>query len=242
MSVPPSSLLSLKTPLAQVLDAAPPAWRQVMQPWRESAVARSLIDFVDRRVAEGAVVFPPEPLHALSLTALADVRVLILGQDPYHGPGQAQGLAFSVPAGIALPPSLRNIFKELVRDLGQAPATGDLSGWAAQGVLLLNTTLTVEQGEAASHARHGWEPLTELLVGAVARRGAPCVYMLWGAHAQRFAPLIQDTGGPHTRVLMSNHPSPLSALRPPVPFLGNGHFGAAQRHLQAHGGPIDWAR
>ena len=236
------SALSLQQPLARVLDGAPAAWRHEVGPWRASAAGQGLVEFVDRRVAEGAVVFPPEPLRALGLTALADVRVLIVGQDPYHGPGQAHGLAFSVPAGVALPPSLRNIVKELVRDLGVAPPTGDLSGWAAQGVLLLNTTLTVEQGEPASHARRGWEPLTERLVGAVARRRLPCVYMLWGAHAQQFAPLVRDEGGPDALVLMSNHPSPLSARRPPVPFLGNGHFGAAQRHLQAHGGPIDWGR
>ena len=233
---------SLRAPLAALLDAAPPGWREVVDPWRGTAAARGLVEFVDRRVAEGAVVFPPEPLRALSLTALDDVRVLIVGQDPYHGPGQANGLAFSVSPGVALPPSLRNIVQELVRDLGQAPATGDLSGWAGQGVLLLNTTLTVEQAQPASHARHGWEPLTERIVGAVARRRRPCVYMLWGAHAQQFAPLVRDEGGPDALVLMSNHPSPLSARRPPVPFLGNGHFSAAQSHLQAHGGPIDWSR
>jgi len=234
--------LQLQQPLAQVLDGVPAAWRHEVQAWRESAAGQGLVGFVDRRVADGAVVYPPEPLRALGLTALADVRVLIVGQDPYHGPGQAHGLAFSVPAGVALPPSLRNIVKELLRDLGVAPPTGDLSGWAAQGVLLLNTTLTVEQGEPASHARHGWEPLTERLVGAVARRRQPCVYMLWGAHAQQFAPLVRDEGEPDALVLMSNHPSPLSARRPPVPFLGNGHFGAAQQHLQVHGGPIDWGR
>lgn len=233
---------SLKAPLAQVLDAAPAGWREVLRPWRESAAGQGLVEFVDRRVAEGAVVYPPEPLRALELTALPEVRVLILGQDPYHGPGQAQGLAFSVPAGVALPPSLRNILKELVRDLGEAPATGDLSGWAAQGVLLLNTTLTVEQAAPASHARHGWEPLTERIVAAVAGRRRPCVYMLWGAHAQQFGPLIREQGGPDALVLASNHPSPLSARRPPVPFIGNGHFGAAQRHLSAHGGAIDWSR
>ena len=233
---------SLKAPLAQVLDAAPAGWREVLRPWRESAAGQGLVEFVDRRVAEGAVVYPPEPLRALELTALPEVRVLILGQDPYHGPGQAQGLAFSVPAGVALPPSLRNILKELVRDPGEAPATGDLSGWAAQGVLLLNTTLTVEQAAPASHARHGWEPLTERIVAAVAGRRRPCVYMLWGAHAQQFGPLIREQGGPDALVLASNHPSPLSARRPPVPFIGNGHFGAAQRHLSAHGGAIDWSR
>jgi len=235
-------LSSLKAPLAQALDGVPADWQRVIQPWRDSAAGQGLVDFVDRRVAEGAVVFPPEPLRALGLTPLAQVRVLILGQDPYHGAGQAHGLAFSVPAGVALPPSLRNIVKELRTGLGVAPPTGDLSGWAAQGVLLLNTTLTVEESQPASHARRGWEPLTERIVRAVAERRRPCVYLLWGAHAQQFAPLLREEGGPDALVLCSNHPSPLSARRPPVPFLGNGHFAAAQRHLAAHGGPIDWGR
>jgi uracil-DNA glycosylase len=166
------------------------------------------------------------------------VKVIVLGQDPYHGAGQAEGLAFSVPRGVALPPSLRNIGKELMRDLGlPAPAHGHLGGWAQQGVLLLNTTLTVEEGLPASHAQHGWEALTDMLIAAVADDPGPKVFMLWGAHAQIKAELV---GGDHL-LLTSNHPSPLSATRGPAPFIGNGHFGAANRWLAEHGeAPINW--
>ena len=169
--------------------------------------------------------------RALELTPLAQVRVVILGQDPYHGPGQAEGLAFSVAPGVKVPPSLRNIFKELQRSLGTpAPADGSLVRWARQGVLLLNTCLTVEDGQAASHARWGWEALTDQLVRAVAQSPQPVVFMLWGGHAQAKAGLIEAAApdGRHL-LLQANHPSPLSALRPPQPFWGCGHFARAQR-------------
>jgi uracil-DNA glycosylase len=167
---------------------------------------------------------------------------VILGQDPYHGPGQAEGLAFSVPAGVKPPPSLRNIFVELQRDLGLAvPASGHLGGWARQGVLLLNTSFTVEDGNPGSHARRGWEALSDAIVSAVAADPGNKVFMLWGAHAQAKSGLIEAAGGGRHLVLQSNHPSPLSASRPPLPFLGCGHFGAANRYLQARGlPPIDW--
>jgi uracil-DNA glycosylase len=172
------------------------------------------------------------------LTAPEDVRVVILGQDPYHGRGQAEGLAFSVASGVRLPPSLQNIFKEIQRDLG-APFPpfpqpgGSLVKWAQNGVLLLNTCLTVEEGQAASHSKRGWELLTDAIIRQVAEQGRPTVFMLWGSHAQSKRLLIpQDRG--HL-VLMSNHPSPLSALRPPVPFIGNGHFGQAKRFREKHG-------
>jgi uracil-DNA glycosylase len=233
---------ALRAPLDALLDQVPEDWAPVVQAWRLTDAARALVAHVDARVREGALVYPAEVLRALSLTPLQRVRVVIVGQDPYHGPGQAHGLAFSVPEGTRMPPSLRNIFGELQREFGRAPASTDLSGWARQGVLLLNTTFTVEDGQAASHAGKGWEGLSERLLKAVAQRHAPCVYLLWGAHAQRFAPLIQSHAAlpDDSLLLLSNHPSPLSARRPPVPFLGNGHFGQANAFLASRGGPISW--
>lgn len=232
----------LAEPLERVLDRVPVSWQPIVDAWRKTPQAMKLITYVDERIAAGATVYPAELLRALTLTPLAAVRVVILGQDPYHGPGQAHGLSFSVPHGTRTPPSLRNIFVELQREFGAAPAGTDLSGWAQQGVLLLNTTLTVEDGQAASHSKRGWESLTERLLVAVAERPQPCVYLLWGAHAQRFEPLIRAhaSAPADTLVLSSNHPSPLSARRPPVPFVGNGHFGAANAFLASRGGPVDW--
>lgn len=234
----------LSAPLSALLDRVPADWRTVVDRWRDSEAGRSLACYLDERVAAGATVYPAAVFRALELTPLADVKAVIVGQDPYHGPGQAHGLAFSVPTGQKTPPSLRNMLLELKRDLGVERSGNDLSGWARQGVLLLNTSLTVEDGQPASHARRGWESLTEALLQAVARRPEPCAYLLWGAHAQRFEPLIRSAvpaAAPAPLVLMSNHPSPLSARRPPVPFLGNGHFGEALRYLAAHGRPIDWS-
>jgi uracil-DNA glycosylase len=158
------------------------------------------------------------------------VRVVILGQDPYHGRGQAEGLAFSVAPGVAFPPSLRNIFKELERDLGTPTPVfpnpgGSLINWATHGVLLLNTCLTVEEGQAASHSGKGWEVLTDSVIRHLSGLGRPLVFMLWGAHAQGKRALV-DTG--RHKVMLANHPSPLSALRPPLPFIGCGHFGQAR--------------
>ena len=167
---------------------------------------------------------------------------MILGQDPYHGPGQAQGLAFSVPDDCKRPPSLRNIFNEIAQEYpGTAlPAGNDLSPWADQGVLLLNTALTVEDGQPASHAKRGWETVTDALIALVAQDPSPKAFLLWGAHAQAKQALLPSNSG-HL-VLMSNHPSPLSARRPPVPFLGCGHFLATNRWLADQGkNPIDWA-
>jgi len=170
---------------------------------------------------------------------LAQVRVVILGQDPYHGPGQAEGLAFSVAPGVKIPPSLRNMFKELQRDLGLPPPThGSLVRWAQQGVLLLNTCLTVEDGQPASHAGQGWEVLTDAVIRRCSESGPPKVFLLWGAHAQKKLGLID---GDRHRVLCANHPSPLSASRGPVPFIGSGHFRAVNHWLTAQGGSaIDW--
>ncbi len=213
-------------------------WQPVVDAFFFSPAGQQLLDYLQQRLDDGAVIFPPQPLRALALTAPEDVRVVILGQDPYHGRGQAEGLAFSVAPGVRLPPSLQNIFKEIQRDLGVPfppfpQPGGSLVKWAQNGVLLLNTCLTVEEGQAASHSKRGWEVLTDAIIQQVAQHGRPTVFMLWGSHAQSKRALIpQDRG--HL-VLMSNHPSPLSALRPPVPFIGNGHFGKAKAFRQQHG-------
>ena len=181
----------------------------------------------------------------MQLTPLSEVRVVILGQDPYHGLGQAEGLAFSVQPGVALPPSLRNIFKELKADLGlQPPMSGSLLPWAQRGVLLLNTCLTVEEGQAGSHAKRGWEVLTDALIQAVAAQPQACVFMLWGAHAQAKAPLIAQASAEHAwprLVLQANHPSPLSALRGPTPFMGCRHFSQARDWLASQNLPLNWS-
>ena len=232
---------SLDEPLARVLDRAPPSWAPIVKAWRASAAGRQLEAFVAERQAAGATIYPSQVLRALELTARDQARVVILGQDPYHGEGQAEGLAFSVPRGLRLPPSLRNVFKELQRDL-QLPVSphGHLATWARQGVLLLNTCLTVESGQPASHAKRGWEVLTDEMIKHLSEDKSPKVFMLWGAHAQAKAAWPQATG--RHLVLQANHPSPLSARRGPAPFLGCGHFSAANRFLAACGQrPIDWS-
>ncbi len=211
-----------------------PDWRPVVDTFLASGEGRRLGDFLRARLAAGATVFPPYPFRALELTPLGAVRAVILGQDPYHGRGQAQGLAFSVAPGVRLPPSLRNIFKEL----GIQPAHGSLEDWARRGILLLNTCLTVEEGRPASHARQGWEALTDALIAQVAASASPCVYFLWGAHAQAKAGLIRAEAAAHDRdvlVIETNHPSPLSASRGPVPFLGSGQFAQARSWLAQRG-------
>jgi uracil-DNA glycosylase len=231
----------LAVPLAELLDADFGDWQPVLDTWRRSAAGQTLIEALDRRVAAGAVVYPAQVFRAFALTPLAQTRVLILGQDPYHGAGQAEGLAFSVPAGQRIPPSLRNLFKELQRDLGwAAPASGTLTAWADRGVLLLNTSLSVEDGRAASHARLGWQALTDAVCQALWADAAPKVFMLWGAHAQAQGARLRGPAAQHL-VLQANHPSPLSALRPPVPFIGCGHFRRASGFLAAAGrGAMDW--
>ncbi|MBC8058864.1 MAG: uracil-DNA glycosylase [Rhizobiales bacterium] len=210
----------------------PAAWRTVTEPFIRSAEGRALAEFVDRRVRDGAVVYPRHVFRALEFAAPDDVRVAILGQDPYHGPGQAQGLAFSVAPGQKLPPSLRNILRQVSGDLGTASiCRDDLSPWAAQGVLLLNATLTVEDGAPQSHANRGWEVLTDALIARVAGQRLPAVFMLWGASAQRKRTLVMRAGPMPHAVLVANHPSPLSANRPPVPFVGCRHFTRANAFL-----------
>ena len=224
-----------------------PDWRGVVDTFFSSAPGAALGHFVQARIARGAEIYPPQPLRALDLTALADVSVVILGQDPYHGPGQAEGLSFSVPEGVKPPPSLRNIHKELQRDLGlPPPSNGSLIRWAKQGVLLLNTCLTVEKEQPASHSGKSWEVLTDSIIKAVYEGGRPVVFMLWGAHAQGKRALLSSpcdqTGALACHlVLCSNHPSPLSALRPPRPFIGCGHFSQANDFLRQQGRkPVDW--
>jgi uracil-DNA glycosylase len=214
-------------------------WQPLVDGFFQSAAGQGLLAFLGQRMQAGASVFPPLPLRALQLTSPEAVRVVILGQDPYHGRGQAEGLAFSVAQGVPFPPSLRNIFKELLRDLGTPiPAMpkpgGSLVKWAQQGVLLLNTCLTVEEGLPASHSGKGWELLTDAIIRQVAKEAHPTVFMLWGAHAQSKRPLIDAS---RHLVLTANHPSPLSALRPPMPFIGCGHFSQAREWRDAHQSP-----
>lgn len=230
---------------SQLLSADPAAW-PVAQGWQalvdeffKASTGLQLLAFLQARLAQQAVIFPPEPLRALALTPPESVRVVILGQDPYHGRGQAEGLSFSVAPGIATPPSLRNIFKEIQRDLGTPPPKfpvpgGSLVKWAENGILLLNTCLTVEEGQPASHAKRGWEQLTDAVIRHISEHQQNVVFMLWGAHAQGKQLLIDAT---RHKILLANHPSPLSALRPPLPFMGCGHFSVAREWRQAHHTP-----
>ncbi|MES2188274.1 MAG: uracil-DNA glycosylase [Pseudomonadota bacterium] len=216
-----------------------PGWRPLVGDFFAGVVGQKLLAFLRGRLEAGATIFPPQPLRALELTPPEEVRVVILGQDPYHGRGQAEGLAFSVAPGVPLPPSLRNIFQELQRDLGTPRPVfpspgGSLAKWAKNGVLLLNTCLTVEEAQPASHAGKGWEVLTDAVIRHVAQGAHPTVFMLWGAHAQSKRALIDAT---RHKVLTANHPSPLSALRPPVPFIGCGHFSQARDWRAQHGKP-----
>lgn len=238
--------------LENQFDALPTAWRDLLRPFTESSIYPSLCRFVDSERDAGKTIYPADVFHALHLVAPSAVRVVILGQDPYHGEdngiAQAHGLAFSVPRGVRPPPSLRNIFKEISDSFGPAgssgpsgltgatiPRHGCLEAWARQGVLLLNTVLTVERGHAASHAKRGWESCTDVLIHALATHNDHLVFMLWGAHAQQRRALI--TMQSHC-VLEAPHPSPLSAHRG---FFGCGHFVKANEYLKAHGRmPVDW--
>jgi len=221
--------------------ALPKTWRPALEDVLASRTLRALGGFLKAEEAVGKAIYPPAGtrLAALALTPLPAVRVVILGQDPYHGPGQAHGLAFSVQRGVPVPPSLLNIFKEQQTDLGlPRPTHGHLDAWAKSGVLLLNTVLTVEAGQAGSHQGKGWEVFTDAAIRAVAERPAPCAYLLWGSHARAKAPLIRAAStGPHV-ILEAPHPSPLSAHRG---FLGCRHFSRANAFLEEQGlGAIDW--
>lgn len=214
------------------------SWKRVLGDEFDKDYFIKLTDFVRAQYLSGKKIYPaPKNIfNAFNLCPFDDVRVVIIGQDPYHEPGQAHGLCFSVPDGITPPPSLVNIYKEIESDLGRPSAThGDLTAWARQGVLLLNSTLTVAAHLAASHVGRGWEEFTDAVIRALATRREGVVYMLWGSYAQRKAAIVDEN---KNLVLKSVHPSPLSAYRG---FFGCKHFSRANEYLAAHGGkPINW--
>ena len=220
-----------------------PSWLEPLRAEFDSPYMAALKAYLVAEKAAGKRIFPKgtEWFRALDLTALEDVRVVILGQDPYHGEGQAHGLCFSVQPGVRPPPSLVNIYKELASDLGIPPVRhGFLEHWAQQGVLLLNAVLTVQMGLAASHRDRGWERFTDAVIRLINARPEPVVFMLWGSYAQKKAAFVDsiDRGGRHL-VLKAAHPSPLSAHNG---FLGCKHFSKANAFLASHGQkPIDWA-
>lgn len=214
-------------------------WAEVLDEEFEKPYYKELREFLKHAYASERVYPPMEDIYnALRVTPYASTKVVILGQDPYHGPGQAHGLSFSVRPGVQPPPSLLNISKEMESDIGCArPSHGCLLGWAEKGVLLLNTTLTVAQGRPKSHAGHGWETLTDAIIAKLSARQTPMVFILWGAHAQSKVALI-DTHRHH--IIKSPHPSPLSASRG---FFGSRPFSRANAYLIQDGlDPIDWCR
>lgn len=213
------------------------SWHRRLAPEFEKPYFEALTTFVRQEYTSGPC-YPPGRLifHAFEATPFDKVKVVILGQDPYHEPGQAHGLCFSVPDGIALPPSLKNIYAEIQSELGVTPpSSGDLNRWAAQGVLLLNATLTVRRGQAASHQGRGWETLTDAAIQSLAREREHIVFILWGSYAGKKAAFIDPQ---KHLVLTSAHPSPLSAYRG---FFGNHHFQLCNDYLASHGKePIKW--
>jgi uracil-DNA glycosylase len=215
-----------------------PSWRPVFEREMAKPYFAKLANFLALEYAGGTPIFPPRTavFQACAVTSLSDLRVVILGQDPYHAVGQATGLAFSVARDQRIPPSLRNIYKELTADLQiPTPMHGDLTGWASQGVLLLNTVLTVRESQAHSHADQGWERFTDALISEVSARG-DAVFLLWGKPAQKKAALIDET---RNQIMTSAHPSPLSAYRG---FFGCRHFSRINTDLAKRGRtPIDWA-
>jgi uracil-DNA glycosylase len=216
-----------------------PSWKERIGEYLARPDMRALSDFLRSEKQAGKVIYPPGPeiFAAFDHTPFDAVRVVILGQDPYHGPNQAHGLCFSVRPGVATPPSLQNIFKEIQRDLAfRAPDHGCLTPWADRGVLLLNATLTVQQGMAGAHQGKGWEGFTDAAIDALNREREGLVFMLWGSYAQKKGQLID---GRRHCILRSVHPSPLSAHRG---FIGCGHFSAANQYLESRGEqPIDWS-
>ena len=207
-----------------------PSWKLQLHKEFEKDYFKNLVQFVKNEY-QTKTIYPPGKLifNAFNSCPFNDVKVVILGQDPYHGPGQAHGLCFSVPDGVAFPPSLRNIFKEITNDLGLAvPKSGNLTRWANQGVLLLNATLTVQANEAGSHQKKGWETFTDAAIRTLANEKEHLVFILWGAYAQRKAEMINKS---KHLVLESVHPSPLSASRG---FFGNRHFSISNEYLKNH--------
>lgn len=224
-------------------EEIPASWRPALQDVLAAPQARKLGGWLRAQEDAGKVIYPPrcERLAALAITPLDTVRVVILGQDPYHGPGQAHGLSFSVLDGVKPPPSLASIFKELESDLGiPRPSNGNLTPWAKRGVLLLNNTLTVEDGKAGSHAGRGWDAITDAAVQAVAETEKPTVFVLWGSHAAKKAGRVKGLGkAPHHLILNAPHPSPLSSYRG---FFGSKPFSQANAFLEEHGrGKVDWS-
>jgi len=215
-----------------------PAWMDVVGGEFERPYMQQLKKFLQEEKAAGRTIYPKggDIFNALNVTPFSEAKVVILGQDPYHGPEQAHGLAFSVRKGIAIPPSLLNIYKEIEAEFGaKIPRQGDLTSWARQGVLLLNATLTVQANMAGSHQKRGWEEFTDAIIRALNDRGPYIVFMLWGSYAQKKGSFIDRK---KHLVLEAPHPSPLSAHRG---FLGCGHFRKANDYLKQHGlKPIDW--
>lgn len=221
-----------------------PGWQPLVRSFLQSESGVRLAERLQQALSRGERIYPANPLRVLQMLEPKDVRAVIMGQDPYHGPGQANGLAFAVAPGLPLPPSLRNMLEELERDYGQPVPCPDglLDYWATQGVLLLNSSLTVADGQPGSHARWGWQDLTMAVFRRLARDVRPRAFLLWGRHAQTIrAVVVTGERGPEHLWLMANHPSPLSARRPPQPFIGCGHFRQVNDFLQRTGQPtVDW--
>lgn len=215
-----------------------PTWQDILGPEKRESYFLELMSFVEEQRNKGLRVYPPakDVFNALRFTPCDEVKVVILGQDPYHGPGQAHGLSFSVPPGISPPPSLENIFRELKSDLGiERPNSGCLTPWAKQGVLLLNAVLTVVDGSPGSHARRGWERFTDKVIAGLNEAHDHLVFLLWGNYAKQKAAGVDPK---RHLILTAAHPSPLSASRG---FLGCRHFSKANAYLEQNGrAPIDW--
>ena len=219
--------------------SAPKSWESIINDEREKEYFQSVLAYVEQQRNSGKTIYPPQEqvFSAFDMTPFESVRVVILGQDPYHGANQAHGLAFSVLPGVKIPPSLRNMYKELAQDIEgfEAPNHGYLEAWASQGVLMLNTVLTVEEAQAHSHAKCGWETFTDAIIAELNQRSEPIIFLLWGAHAQKKGQAI-DTQKHY--VLAAPHPSPLSARRG---FFGCQHFSTANKLLSSMDQqPIDW--
>lgn len=215
-------------------------WLQYLEPEFEKPYMQKLKEFLAAEKSAGKTIYPrgADIFNAMNTTPFEDIKVVIIGQDPYHGEGQAHGLSFSVPIGVPPPPSLVNIYKEIESEYGvKMPRTGDLTSWAKQGVLLLNAMLTVQANMAGSHQKRGWEEFTDAVIRAVNEKDDAVVFLLWGSYAQKKGAFIDRS---KHLVLESPHPSPLSAHRG---FLGNGHFKKANDFIEQHGGQaIDWTR
>lgn len=219
--------------------SAPKTWESIISDEREKEYFQSVLAFVEQQRNSGKTIYPPQEqvFSAFDMTPFESVRVVILGQDPYHGANQAHGLAFSVLPGVKIPPSLRNMYKELAQDIEgfEIPSHGYLDTWASQGVLMLNTVLTVEEAKAHSHAKCGWETFTDAIIAELNQRSEPIIFLLWGAHAQKKGQAI-DADKHH--VLVAPHPSPLSARRG---FFGCQHFSMTNELLSSiKQQPIDW--